>query len=287
MPTRFLTLPVQERLSDSLTLRQKDELDVLVIDHPKVKAALSLQGAQLLRWQPHGEKPVIWLSDKALFKKGKAIRGGIPICWPWFGKVAQPSHGFARILPWQLTAFSEDENGILLTLTLTDSDFTFKHWPYKFTLIARYKLGTQCDIELESFGDFLATSALHSYFEIGDIEHVKISGLGGHYHDKVTDEIISSEESSLTLTEETDRVYTSLRSNNVIHDKMHHRTIEITHHKSSDVVVWNPFEFASGTMPDMSTTSYKTMVCVETARINKPLLVTEKNTGSIWANNPD
>jgi glucose-6-phosphate 1-epimerase len=277
MPTSFLSLPTVEKLSNSLTLRHKDELDILVIDHPKVKAALSLQGAQLLRWQPHGEKPVIWLSDKTLFKKGKAIRGGVPICWPWFGKVMQPSHGFARNSLWQLTAYSEDQDGVLLTLTLTDSDETIKLWPYKFTLIARYKLAKQCEIELEAFGDFLATAALHSYFEIGDIEHITVSGLGEHYHDKVSDEIIHSPAASLTFSDETDRVYTSPRSVNLIHDKRHHRVIEITHHSYSDVVVWNPFKSASATMSDMSSQGYKTMVCVETARINKPLLVTENS----------
>lgn len=276
MPNSFLSLPVDEKLCDSLTLRRKDELDILVIDHPKVKACLALQGAHLLRWQPQKTKPVIWLSEKTAFKKGTAIRGGIPICWPWFGKVAHPSHGFARNLPWELSAYSEDEEGLLLTLTLKDNDETRQRWPYPFTLIARFKLSHQCEIELESFGDYQATAALHTYFEIGDIEHVKISGLGSHYHDKVTDEIVASGDSSLTFSDETDRVYTAPRSASIIHDKSLHRTIEVTHHNHSDVVVWNPFEEVSSTMTDMSDKGYKTMVCVETARINKPLLVTEK-----------
>lgn len=277
MATSFLSLPIKEMLSQSLTLRQKDELDILVIDHPTAKAAVALQGAHLLRWQPHNQKPVIWLSDKTLFTKGAAIRGGIPICWPWFGKVAQPAHGFARNMPWQLTAYHEDDSGVLLTLTLQENDETKKIWPHDFTLIAKFKIGQDCSLELESHGDYQATSALHTYFEINNINHVKISGLGNHYHDKITDKIVShSDDASLMFSDETDRVYTSPRSQSLIHDPDLQRTLEITHHQHSDVVVWNPFEMTSSLMSDMSLTGYKTMVCVETGRINKPLLVTDK-----------
>ena len=277
MAISFLSLPVKEELSTHLTLRKKDELDILVINHPTAKAALALQGAHLLRWQPEGQKPVIWLSDKSHFTKGTAIRGGIPICWPWFGKIAQPSHGFARNMEWQLTAFSEDESGVLVTLTLQQNDETKKIWPYDFTLIAKFKLGHECIVELESHGDYQATSALHSYFEIANINSIKISGLGNHYHDKVIDKVVShTTDSSLMFTDETDRVYTSPRSQSLIYDPGLQRTIEITHHQHSDVVVWNPFELTSSLISDISLTGYETMACVETARINKPLLVTDK-----------
>lgn len=277
MPNNFLSLAVNETLCDSLTLRQKNDLDILVIDHPKVKAALSLQGAQLLSWQPAGEKPVIWLSEKTEFKRGVAIRGGVPICWPWFGKANQPAHGFARNLSWELTAYSENEQGVLLTLTLKDSDETRRMWPNEFTLIARFKLSDDCEIELESFGDYQATAALHTYFAIGDIENVEISGLGSRYYDKVTDKTVCSDDTSLTFSGETDRVYTHPRSSSTIYDKALNRTIEVHHLQHSDVVAWNPFAELAEQMADMSSTGYKTMVCVETARINRPLAPTGKS----------
>jgi len=86
--TTLFSLPVKETISSYITLRQLDEIPVIIISHPKVSAAVSLQGAQLLSWQPEGEKACLWLSKNSLFRKNTSIRGGIPICWPWFGLVA-------------------------------------------------------------------------------------------------------------------------------------------------------------------------------------------------------
>ncbi|CVB84476.1 Putative glucose-6-phosphate 1-epimerase [Serratia marcescens] len=126
MNEKIFTLPVSEQISPYISQRQLDELGVVVVSHPKVRAAVALQGAHLLAWQPSGEQPVIWLSNNTPFAKGKAIRGGVPICWPWFGPVAQPSHGFARNQPWSLTAHDEDDNGVILTFTLKDNEQTRK-----------------------------------------------------------------------------------------------------------------------------------------------------------------
>ncbi len=165
MNEKIFTLPVTEQISPYISQRQLDELPVVVVSHPKVRAAISLQGAHLLAWQPSGAKPAIWLSNNTPFKKGNAIRGGVPICWPWFGPVAKPSHGFARNQPWGLTAHDEDENGVILTFTLKDNEQTRSLWPHAFTLIARFKLGEECEIELESHGDYQATAALHAVGE--------------------------------------------------------------------------------------------------------------------------
>ncbi len=140
---------------------------LIVISHPKVRGAVSLQGAQLIDWQPAGQKPCLWLSSESAFKEGVAIRGGIPVCWPWFPVLVMV---FARILPWQFTAHNEHEDGVILTFTLTDTDYTRKLWPHEFTLILRMKLGETCELELESYGDFETTAALHSYFNISDIQ---------------------------------------------------------------------------------------------------------------------
>ncbi|MDN6110391.1 MAG: D-hexose-6-phosphate mutarotase, partial [Enterobacterales bacterium] len=154
MSEKIFTLPVQEQITPYISQRQIDELPVVVVNHPKVRAAVTLQGAHLLSWQPSGEKPVLWLSSETAFKNGVAIRGGIPICWPWFGPAGQPAHGFARNLPWTLTAHDEDESGVILTFTLEQSPESKKHWPHDFCLIARFKLGEVCEMELESHGEY-------------------------------------------------------------------------------------------------------------------------------------
>ncbi|MGB8665361.1 MAG: D-hexose-6-phosphate mutarotase [Serratia inhibens] len=272
MNEKIFTLPVTEQISPYISQRQLEELPVVVVSHPKVRAAIALQGAHLLAWQPAGDKPVIWLSNNTPFKKGSAIRGGVPICWPWFGPVAQPSHGFARNQPWNLTAHDEDDNGVILTFTLKDNEQTRKLWPHAFTLFARFKLGEECEIELESHGDYQATAALHTYFQIGDIEQVKVAGLGEPYLDKVAGGAEARQTGDLAFIGQTDRVYTKPDAFSLIKDPALQRTIEVHHHHMSDVIAWNPGVELSCSMADMANDGYKTMVCVETGRISKPLV---------------
>ena len=121
MINKIFALPVVEQLTPVLSRRQIDGADIIVVDHPRVKASVALNGAHLLSWKPEGEEEGLWLSEATSFKKGAAIRGGVPICWPWFGPSAQqglPSHGFARNQQWTLKAHNKDENGAVLTFEL-------------------------------------------------------------------------------------------------------------------------------------------------------------------------
>jgi glucose-6-phosphate 1-epimerase len=276
MYKKIFTLPVSEPITPFISLRQLDELPVVVVTHPKVQAAITLQGAQLLAWQAHGDDPVIWLSDNTPFKHGIPIRGGVPICWPWFGPAAAPSHGFARNQPWQLTAHDDDEHGVSLTFMLQDNPQTRTLWPHKFTLIARFKLGNECTIELESQGNYQATAALHTYFHIGDINQATVTGLGEHYIDKVKQGAKARQVGELTFNGQTDRIYTQPTAVSLIKDPLLQRTIEVAHHQMSDVVAWNPGAELSASMGDMPDEGYKTMVCVETGRVTQPLVVTDK-----------
>lgn len=267
---KIFTLPVQEQITPYISQRQIDELPVVVVNHPKVRAAVTLQGAHLLSWQPSGEKPVLWLSSETAFKNGVAIRGGIPICWPWFGPAGQPAHGFARNLPWTLTAHDEDESGVILTFTLEQSAESKKHWPHDFCLIARFKLGEVCEMELESHGEYEYTAALHTYFNIGDITQIDVSGLGSPYIDKVNPGT-GEQQGNLTFATRTDRIYTKPEPFSVITDKALQRVIEVHHHNNTDVVAWNPWSELSVSMADMPNDGYKTMVCVETAHVTSPM----------------
>ncbi|BBG59034.1 Putative glucose-6-phosphate 1-epimerase [Providencia rustigianii] len=276
MHDKIFALPVIKQLSPYITQRQLGELPLIVISHPKVRGAVSLQGAQLIDWQPSGQKPCLWLSPESAFQEGIAIRGGIPICWPWFGPVSSPSHGFARISPWQFTAHNEHDCGVILTFTLSDSESTRKLWPHAFTLILRMKLGETCELELESHGDFEATAALHSYFNISDIQKATVYGLGGHYIDKVADrEIYASE--PLKFNKHVDRIYTEPEEYSLLRDDGWERTIELHHYHHSDVVCWNPWAELSCSMQDMPNNGYKQMVCVETARIHNPMKSEDQN----------
>ena len=273
MINKIFALPVIEQLTPVLSRRQLDELEIIVVDHPAVKASVALQGAHLLSWKPAGEADVLWLSNNTPFKNGVALRGGVPICWPWFGPAAQqglPSHGFARNLPWALKAHNEDDNGVVLTFELQSSEASRQYWSHDFTLLARFKLGKTCEIELEAHGDFETTSALHTYFNVGDIHAVKVSGLGDRFIDKVNDakEGVLSD-GVQTFPDRTDRVYLNPESCSVIHDAALNRSINVIHHHNPDVVGWNPGPALSVSMGDMPDDGYKTFVCVETACASK------------------
>ncbi|MDT1795352.1 aldose epimerase family protein, partial [Salmonella enterica] len=141
MINKIFALPVIEQLTPVLSRRQLDDLDLIVVDQPQVKASVSLQGAHLLYWKPVGEEEVLWLSNNTPYKNGVALRGGVPICLPWFGPAAQqglPSHGCARNLPRALKAHNEDDNGGMLTFELQSSYATRKNWPHDFTLMSRF-----------------------------------------------------------------------------------------------------------------------------------------------------
>ncbi|WP_058909775.1 D-hexose-6-phosphate mutarotase [Entomohabitans teleogrylli] len=274
MINTIFALPVVEQLTPVLSLRKMDELELLVVDHPQVRASVALQGAHLLSWKPAGEEEVLWLSDNTPFKTGIALRGGVPICWPWFGPASQqglPSHGFARNLPWSLSAHNEDENGVVLTFELLASEASRQYWPHDFTLYARYKLGKTCELELEAHGDFTTTSALHSYFNVGDIAAVKVSGLGQRYQDKVNGGAEGQLSDGVqTFPDRTDRVYLEPEACSVIHDPSLKRTIDVVHHHHSNVVGWNPGPALSVSMADVPDDGYKTFVCVETAAVTAP-----------------
>lgn len=280
MINKIFALPVVENITPVISRRQLDELELIVVDHPQVKASFALQGAHLLSFKPAGEEEVLWLSGNTPFKNGVALRGGVPVCWPWFGPAQQqglPAHGIARILPWTLTAHNEDENGVVLTFELQSSDATREQWPHDFTLFARFKLCQTCEIELEAHGEFETTSALHTYFNVGDISAVKVSGLGDRFIDKVN----NAQEDVLadgvqTFPDRTDRVYLNPEACSVIHDSALNRTIEVIHHHHSNVVGWNPGPALSVSMTDMPDDGYKTFVCVESACVTVPQKTTEE-----------
>ncbi|KOQ99031.1 D-hexose-6-phosphate mutarotase [Pluralibacter gergoviae] len=280
MIDKIFALPVVEQITPVLSRRQLDELELIAVNHPKVNASIALQGSHLLSWKPAGEEEVLWLSNNTPFKTGVALRGGVPVCWPWFGPAAQkglPSHGFARNQAWTLKAHDENADGVVLTFELQSNDETRRLWPHEFTLYARFKLGQTCEIELEAHGEFEATSALHSYFHVGDIAGVKVSGLGDRYIDKVKD----GEEGALsdgvqTFPDRTDRVYLNPEACSVIQDAVLKRNINVIHSHHCNVVGWNPGPALSVSMGDMPDDGYKTFVCVETACATRPQKATEE-----------
>ncbi|MEU8775477.1 D-hexose-6-phosphate mutarotase [Streptomyces sp. NPDC048606] len=280
----FFSLAVTERLSDSVTLRRIGEIPVVVVDHPRVRGVVSLQGGQLIAWQPTGSAPGLWLGERAGWQAGKPIRGGVPLCWPWFGPAASPSlpsHGFARNLLWELVEHDSDEDSVLLTLRLRDSEATLALWPHEFTLDTRIRLGAACDVEIEAHGEFVATAALHTYLPIGDLGTAEVTGLGAPYRDNLLAEDVVDAGGAVTPEGHVERVYTRPEKTTVIDDRTLGRAIEVTHDQAGDVVVWNPGPELSASMADLTDEDYRHFLCVETARINTPIEATAGRPGRL------
>lgn len=262
--------PSVQTLSPSAKKIHYFDLPLIAIDHPLCHAIISFQGAQLLLWAPTGEsRPILWLSEKALFQQQKAIRGGIPICWPWFGRSQTPAHGFARLLEWDLLSLEENQEGVKLQLGLRDSHHTHTLWPHSFEATMIVHLGNTAYIEFSYRGNFTSTAALHTYFNVDNIKNTSVSGLGTEYQEAGMRRSLTAPASAQIIAQETDRIYTCPEAVSYLHDS--DRVIKVTHHNASDVVLWNPWKEGSEKIIDMTKQGYTNMVCIETACIHTPL----------------
>ncbi len=249
-----------------------DGFEYIEIQNKSATAKVALQGGHLFHYQQQGKKPLLWVSNKSNFETAKAIRGGIPICWPWFGKhstdPALPQHGFARTSPFELLEINEpDENTTDLMLQLQSSAETRALWPYEFQLLLQITIAPiltvalttrNCDTELVTI-----SAALHSYFAISDISNVSVQGLDKtEYWDALTDDT-KIQKGNIYISEEVDRVYQKTASPLILRDT--DRTVQVASEGSSSVVIWNPWKDKSMKMTDMQNDAYKTMLCIETA----------------------
>ena len=241
----------------------------LYLKHPLFDATILRQGAQLIHFQPHGKKPFLWHADVTTYQKGKAFRGGIPICWPWFGKAAVPSHGFARLVEWTLSSQKESDEGVELHFELKDSAFTKTVWPYAFCATLIMKLGNDIRMEFLVDAKHTSTVALHTYFACSNIHDVRIQGLGSCYQDALQEGLVCEESSaSLSIAHAVDRIYTEPKNTLFIQEG--DQTVTLHQEYCSDAVVWNPWEEGSRTLSDMHAHDYTRMLCVESARICRP-----------------
>lgn len=250
-------------------------LIVAEIDNAQATALLCLQGAHLMTWRPKSQAvPVVWLSRDAKLAVGKSIRGGAPVCWPWFGAHASESgfsgHGFARTVPWKVVETGTEPDGATrLTLRLVESEKTRAQWPHACTLDLNVIVGDTLRMELctENTGAeaFVVGEALHTYFRIGDIGAVRVTGLEGcDYWDKVGGSTLRKQEGAISFSGETDRVYVNTTAECVIEDDKLKRRIRIAKSGSLSTVVWTPWTEKANKMGDMGQPDgWREMVCVE------------------------
>ncbi len=252
--------------------------DGFVVAHvttPEATASVALQGAHVMRYQPAGQAPLIWLSKLAKLVPGKSIRGGVPVCWPWFGahpgNTQFPGHGFARTVPWQLldAALLPDQR-VRLEFELVQSEATRAQWPHASTVRNIVTVGPELEVELATTNtgatSFELGQALHTYFEIGDIRKATIAGFDAcDYIDKVGGSARKTQQGAINFIGETDRIYLATHGQCEIHDPVLGRRILVTSTGSRSTVVWNPWTEKADKMGDFGPDGWTGMVCVETA----------------------
>lgn len=237
------------------------------------RAEVYLHGAHVTHYQPVHQLPVLWMSEMARFDPPAAIRGGVPVCWPWFGSPDShkglPSHGFARNQAWQLIDSKQiDESAHAVTLALTPSQDNAALWPYAFQVELTVTLADTLTLSLVQTNlhaePVEVAGALHSYFAVGDISQTRIHGLDGiDYLDYVDERQLKPQRGDIRIDQEVDRIYTNTRSDVVIEDQANHRRIRVAKQGSATTVVWNPWQEKTRALVDCVDDAYRRMVCVE------------------------
>ena len=246
---------------------------------------IALYGAHVLAYGPAGQSPVLWLSQSTgTIMAGQAIRGGIPVCWPWFGAhpsdPKQPGHGFARLRRWRLLSTSYDSRQTSVRLQLTHDATTQTIWPHAFKLEMSITLGDALAVELTTTnkGDtpFSYSQALHTYLRVQDIGAIRVLGLENTaYHDVSPAARDGRQHGAITITEETDRIYQKTTGDVTLIDPGNNRRIVVGKRGSQSTVVWNPWIEKARRLADMAHDDYQHFICIETANAESDTVVLE------------
>jgi glucose-6-phosphate 1-epimerase len=261
-------------------VKLSQDLFALEIEHLTVKAKISLYGGQVLSWHPHGEKEVFWLSKNSLFEQGKAIRGGIPLCWPWFGshpddkKNKGGNHGFAREQLWQVDNIDINEKGVEVILSWQGQDMNGL-WPYACQLKQVLFFGSSFKQTLHmnnlSQSDAYYTGALHSYFAVSSPKNIKVAALeAASFYDKLAEQLCEPQ-SLENATGPVDRIY---YTNDVMHivDEAWKRILELKSVNAKQWVFWNPGTETANKMVDIHNNGEQEFFCLEAANTEMELI---------------
>lgn len=254
------------------------------VETPAATGLIYFNGAHVAEWTPAGERPVLWLSQSSNYEAGKAIRGGVPLIFPWFGAGADgnqtPAHGFARLAQWSLMRAKVSDTGIAtIQLTLSGAEIDPElsgNMPSDYQLEMHITMGRTLILQLVvTAGDtpLRFEEGLHTYFAVGDIKQVSIDGVdGAAFSDRVTGQT-GTQEGPVTFEGETDRVYESRQYLARINDPAWERTLQVEKVGSSQTVIWNPWIDKSKAMADFGDDEWTDMVCVEAVNTREQAVV--------------
>lgn len=275
-----LQLSTVKTLSHSSSLKQNNEgVQFVDINHPKFNATFSLHGAHLIHFQAKDNPATIWTSKTAFYNSEKAIRGGVPICWPWFGAAntaigkGLPSHGFARTSnDWMIGDINECSESIQFSLHLYSTTETKKIWPFDFhlTLIATMSDTLKLELITENTGStaFSYRGALHSYLNLSDVKNIQITDLATSLYNDLTEQKEHSD-GNLIIDQAIDCIYEKSPKNIKLKDAGFNREISIINDGNDCEVLWSPWIEGAKAFPDMPDDGFKTMFCIESGILDK------------------
>jgi glucose-6-phosphate 1-epimerase len=251
-------------------------LPKVLVTTPELSADMYLHGAQITSWKPSGAQDVLFVSSRSRWEPGHAIRGGVPICFPWFGAKSDdagaPSHGFVRTKAWHLESISRDARAVTVSMYTESDESTRRWWPAEFHLECRATFGPQMTLQLvvSNTGSTLLRfeEALHAYFNVGDVRSVRLRGLNGiHYLDKTDSRRRKLQEGDVSIDSETDRVYLDSAGPVELEDPALRRLLRVTKESSRTTVVWNPWTEKARALPDLGDDEWMRMMCIESSNV--------------------
>lgn len=236
-----------------------------------------LHGAHVTSWKPRDAEEVLFVSAGSHWANGRAIRGGVPVCFPWFANKVDdahaPAHGFVRSTAWQLESIVHAGDAVTVSMFTESNDTTKKWWPGDFRLVHRATFGSALSLELvvrnTGSTSLQFEEALHTYFRVGQAEKALVQGLDGVcYVDKTDSNRKKTQEGPVVITSETDRVYLNTRGAIALEDPVLRRRIEVAKENSFTTVVWNPWVEKAKAMSDFHEAEWGQMICIEVSNVS-------------------
>lgn len=263
------------------------ELKCWRIDDGRAELLVTEQGAQVVSYRRHGDQPLIWLNDQAIFKPGTPIRGGVPVCWPWFGNLsknpnavqamrqaedAAPAHGLVRAMNWVLEGIESGHSPLRVTFSLPQANGQLPGWPHQAELRLAIELGDDLSIDLttRNLGQqpITLSQALHTYFAVSDVRQISVDEVASlEYIETLENWETRTQEGALEVAGETDRIYLDTPKRLAINDHEWKRRVLIDTHGSASAVIWNPWIERAAAFVDMANDGWQHMFCIETANV--------------------
>lgn len=273
----------------SSTQVERIELDQLTCWRIRVAGSellLAQQGAQILSYRQHDQPPLIWLSPDAAYRRGQSVRGGVPICWPWFGDLRRnpeavqahyqqadaPAHGLVRAEDWQLLGIDQEEEAVTLRLAYDTRLTPLAGWPQDarltFTVCVAQELSMRLETLNRGSAPLAISQALHSYFAVSDVRQVSVEGMQGcRYLDTLLDWRELRQVGEPAFTGETDRIYLDTPARMSIVDPGWGRRIHLDARGARSAVLWNPWVDKARRLSQFSDDAWQKMLCIETANV--------------------